>query len=54
VAENVAETLQKLFRPGPQSGLRGFASGDDHEPTSGMNAILVQASRADRTTIENT
>jgi hypothetical protein len=55
VATQVAETLQQLFRAGQQSGsgyLRAL-----HLVTivadERMNAILVQASRADRVTIEN-
>jgi type II secretory pathway component GspD/PulD (secretin) len=53
VATKVAETLQQLFRPGGPSGyLRALhpvvIAADER-----MNAILVQANRADRTTIEN-
>jgi hypothetical protein len=53
VATKVAETLQQLFRTNQQSNyLRGLSPvvivADER-----MNAVLVQASRADRATIEN-
>jgi hypothetical protein len=51
-AAKVAETLQQLFRPGRAGSLAGLhpvvITADER-----MNAILVQASRADRATIEN-
>ena len=52
-ATKVAETLQQLFRTNQQSNyLRGLSPvvivADER-----MNAVLVQASRADRATIEN-
>jgi type II secretory pathway component GspD/PulD (secretin) len=53
VATKVAETLQQLFRTGHRSpafsGLSPVVIAADER----MNAILVQASRADRATIEN-
>ena len=51
-AAKVAETLQQLFRTGRPGSLGALdpvvITADER-----MNAILVQASRADRTTIEN-
>jgi type II secretory pathway component GspD/PulD (secretin) len=51
VATSVATTLQQMFRPGTgyQRALHPVTVAADER----MNAILVQASRADRTTIEN-
>ena len=54
VAKNVAETLQQLFRNNQQAGVFGRTQNPVViVPDERMNAILVQAGRVDRVTIEN-